>query len=248
MREKILNTNQADPQLAINELQKYHLCEWISSIYHYDFDEKNTPPLDTIEAFQAMLADEISYGKKQVLVTNGVWSSVEKVRAIFRDSCPQKTLDLIKFNEISSLPITKEALVAHLRELIEEKISILSERLKHPQENIPTYPPIKTGVPYFAPGVNFFSSVPQADRSNPLINKLNMTVEAFNEKFKGEFSVTQGTGYTQGFWSVKNNKGELCGVLVNSGAAGEILKENELSEKKHNFIENLLKKSPTPQY
>ena len=240
MQTKSENLSPNDDEKAINELQKYFLCEWISSIYYYDFDEKKVNPFDTVEAFQLMLSDEVSNSDRYEF--KGLWKSIEKVRKIFQDPCPHVTLDLVKFNDKSGPAIKREAVVYHLRELIEEKISIISRQLGESEANIQKLlsrlrPPI----------VTFFQPLPQNDRNNPTIDKLNMTVTEFNEKFKNEFSIKEeGIGLTQGFWPVKNIKGEIFGVLVSKG--GNVLKETELSERKHNFIDNIMQRSVAPIY
>ncbi|KTD64263.1 hypothetical protein [Legionella spiritensis] len=132
MRSKFFEANQNHPESAINELQKYFLCEWISGLCHYEFDEKGIDPHDTVDAFRAMLSDEISGSDKQAFVEKGLWNSIEKVRNIFRDPSPQEKLDLIKYNDKSGSDISREAVIYHLKDLVEEKITVITERqLKH---------------------------------------------------------------------------------------------------------------------
>lgn len=132
MRGKFFEVNQTHLESAINELQKYFLCEWISSLYHYEFDEKGIDPRDTVEAFRAMLSDEVPGSDKQAFVEKGLWNSIEKVRKIFSDPYPQEKLDLTKYNNKSGPAISREAVIYHLKDLVEEKITVITDRqLKH---------------------------------------------------------------------------------------------------------------------
>lgn len=119
--------DQSQPPI-INEMQKYYLCEWISGIYHCDFVEKGIDAHDTLEAFKAMLTDEIINEEKQRFIELDIWNSIEKVRAIFRSDCPQRNLNLTQYNVDSEPFITKEGVFTELKELIEEKIGVISDR------------------------------------------------------------------------------------------------------------------------
>lgn len=110
------------------ELEKYFLCDWISSIYHFEFDEKKIDPRDTVAAFQAMLIkNDISDVSKQLYKAKGTWDNINKVREILYHPNLKEKLNLtMGQNKIISL--SNEEIIAELQDLISEKINVITSR------------------------------------------------------------------------------------------------------------------------
>lgn len=117
-----------EKELHINAVQQYKLCDWLSSIYHFEFDEKGIDPQDTVDAFKAMLLDEIPETDKQKFIDKNLWPTIQKVRQMMSDPQSPKNLDLIQYNDAKTPRITNEAVTCYLKELIDEKINVISSR------------------------------------------------------------------------------------------------------------------------
>lgn len=116
-------------------LEKYFLCEWISSVYHFEFDEKKIAPCDTVAAFEAMLIQnhDVSDSVKQLFKAKGIWDAIDKVRQILCHPNPKEPLNLtMDKGKITCL--NNEEITAELRDLISEKITVITNR--HLQTNM----------------------------------------------------------------------------------------------------------------
>ena len=120
------------PKKTINAMQK-HL---IQCIMQRCFDELpgglKLPQI--ISALDAMQSQLLSHELKAELRAMGALNVVEKVRQILANSSPEKMLKLTAKND-DDTDVTRDAVVAHIREMIHTKIQSLQTEPEPPTED-----------------------------------------------------------------------------------------------------------------
>lgn len=77
----------------------------------------------------------------------------------------------------------------------------------------------------------------QHDINSLKIKDLDLTITEFNQRYDGRYSITKGQDLTwNGFWLIKNNKDEICGVFY---PENNQLCEKQHSTGKYNFIHKI---------
>ncbi|KTD53829.1 hypothetical protein Lsan_3493 [Legionella santicrucis] len=84
-----------------------------------------------------------------------------------------------------------------------------------------------------------FSQIENNNSCSPIIKKLNLSVDEFNNTYQGKYVIKEDKGYvTKGFWSVFDENERECGVF---STRNNMLVETMFSENKYRFTKSLEK-------